>query len=72
MPRTGALGVPGAAAAAASHSALAEPWGRMARTAIGIARKRVKNCFRKIIVALPHRRRRDGVLLEALGMTKQG
>ena len=49
MPRTGNVGVPGVPGvvrAAAGHSAHAEPWGSVARTAIAIAVRTVRICFR--------------------------
>ena len=71
IPSTGAVGVPDVAEDAASHSANAEPGGRIASVAIGIARQRVRNCFRKKIVVLPNRRHRVGVSLEAPDMIDQ-
>jgi hypothetical protein len=56
----------------ASDLAHAEPPGRVVKTAIAIARNSVKNCVRKIIVALPIRRRGDGVILEAVVLPEQG
>jgi len=68
MPRTGAAAVE----LVASHLAPAEPRGRRARPAIAIARNSAKNWVRKMIVALPNRRRGDGVFLEAVVLPQQG